>query len=100
MESYRERFDKWLSRLDDGDALKDELLRAQGDDRLVEDMFYKELEFGTAGLRGVIGAGTNRMNALVVRRATLGLADYILSIQDAFPMPLPAYAPKRCRGAE
>lgn len=83
MELYRERFDKWLSRLDDGDALKDELLRAQGDDRLVEDMFYKELEFGTAGLRGVIGAGTNRMNALVVRRATLGLADYILSIDGA-----------------
>ncbi len=50
-----------------------------GDDKEIEDRFYRTLEFGTAGLRGVIGAGTNRMNIYTVRQATQGLANYILS---------------------
>ena len=57
-----------------------ELLAAKDDADLITDMFYRELEFGTAGLRGVIGAGTNRMNVYTVGRATQGIADYINSI--------------------
>ncbi|MBP3467901.1 MAG: phospho-sugar mutase, partial [Lachnospiraceae bacterium] len=57
---------------------KDELLAIRNDSKEVEDRFYKELEFGTGGLRGVIGAGTNRMNIYTVRKATQGLANYII----------------------
>ena len=51
----------------------------QGNDAEIEDRFYRQLEFGTGGLRGVIGAGTNRMNIYTVRQATQGLANYIIS---------------------
>ena len=57
--------------------LKDELVKIEGNREEIEDRFYKTLEFGTAGLRGVLGAGTNRMNVFTVRQATAGLAEYI-----------------------
>lgn len=68
---------QWLNAPDLDDALRSELAAIEGDDTEIEDRFYKELEFGTAGLRGVIGAGTNRMNIYTVSRVTQGLADYI-----------------------
>ncbi|HRX58015.1 MAG TPA: phospho-sugar mutase [Eubacteriales bacterium] len=64
-------------------ATKAELLSIRDDPSEIEDRFYRELEFGTAGLRGVLGAGTNRMNDYVVRRATQGLADYLASVPGA-----------------
>ena len=73
MEVYK----KWLKSVEEQDLL-DELNAVSGDEKAIEDRFYKELTFGTGGLRGVIGAGTNRMNAYTVGRATLGLAEYML----------------------
>lgn len=70
-------YERWLSEC--SGALKDELLAVAGDDAQIEDRFYKHLEFGTGGLRGKLGAGTNRMNVYTVRRATAGLADYLLA---------------------
>ncbi len=78
MEDYMKKYGYWLSDpYFDEDTKKE--LRAIGDDRAgIEDRFYKDLEFGTGGLRGVIGAGSNRMNVYTVRRATQGLANYII----------------------
>lgn len=59
-------------------ATRDELLAINGDEAEIEDRFYRELEFGTGGLRGVIGAGTNRMNVYTVRKASQGLANFII----------------------
>ncbi|MBR5116751.1 MAG: phospho-sugar mutase [Lachnospiraceae bacterium] len=67
----------WLNDAYFDEATKQELLAVRNDAGEVEDRFYKELEFGTGGLRGVIGAGTNRMNIYMVRKATQGLANYI-----------------------
>ena len=75
----KERYDLWLSKLPQGDPLKDELLAIQGDDKEINERFYQEIVFGTAGLRGICGAGTNRMNVLTVGRATQGIANYILN---------------------
>ena len=72
---YRAEYQKWLTEFVGDKATIDELKSLEGDEREIEDRFYTELEFGTAGMRGVIGAGLNRMNAYNVRRATLGLAD-------------------------
>ena len=73
------KFKHWLEQsLEDGD-LAEELAAINGDDEAIKDRFYRDLEFGTAGLRGVIGAGTNRMNIYTVRRATQGLAEYLNS---------------------
>ena len=58
---------------------KRELAEIAGDEKEIEDRFFRELAFGTGGLRGVIGAGTNRMNIYTVRNATQGLADYMIS---------------------
>ncbi len=75
---YMEEFKFWLED-DYFDAdTKKELLAIQNDTAEIEERFYKELEFGTGGLRGIIGAGTNRMNLYTVRKATQGLANYIL----------------------
>lgn len=76
--SYKEQFEFWLNDSYFDDAAKQELLGIRNDEKEVEDRFYKELEFGTGGLRGIIGAGTNRMNVYTVRKATQGLANYIL----------------------
>ena len=75
--SYKEEFEYWLNDPYFDQDTKDELLAIRGDETEVEDRFYKELEFGTGGLRGVLGAGTNRMNIYTVRKATQGLANYI-----------------------
>ena len=76
--SYKEIYESWLSNPYFDEATKAELKALEGNEKEIEDRFYRELEFGTAGLRGVIGAGTNRMNIYTVRKATQGLANYIL----------------------
>lgn len=76
--SYQEEFNFWLNDEYFDEDTKKELLAIRNDEKEIEDRFYKELEFGTGGLRGVIGAGTNRMNIYTVRKATQGLANYIL----------------------
>ena len=76
--SYKEMFEFWLEDDYFDQDTKNELLAIKDNAEEVEDRFYKELEFGTGGLRGVIGAGTNRMNFYTVRKATQGLANYIL----------------------
>ena len=80
---YREQFEFWLND-DYFDAkTKEELLAIRNDEKEVEDRFYKDLEFGTGGLRGVIGAGSNRMNIYTVRKASQGLANYVLKHNGA-----------------
>ena len=76
MEKYLEEFNRWLSLADDQEV-KEQLLKMQGDEKLIEDAFYRDLAFGTGGLRGELGAGTNRMNIYTVRKASQGLANYI-----------------------
>ena len=75
--NYKETFEKWISDPYFDDATKQELLAIRNNETEIEERFYQDLEFGTGGLRGVIGAGTNRMNIYTVRRATQGLANYI-----------------------
>lgn len=70
-------FERWLNTSMDDPDLTDELNAVRGREDEIFDRFYRDLEFGTAGLRGVIGAGTNRMNIYTIRRATQGLADYL-----------------------
>ena len=75
---YMDEYERWLAQeLDDAD-LRPELLSIQGLEEEIKDRFAVELSFGTAGLRGVLGAGTNRMNVYMVRKATQGLANYLL----------------------
>ncbi|MBD9159392.1 MAG: phospho-sugar mutase [Clostridiales bacterium] len=76
--NYLEEYKKWCESPEFDEETKKELLSIKDDEKEIEDRFYKELEFGTAGLRGVIGAGTNRMNKYTVGKATQGLANYIL----------------------
>lgn len=76
--NYREQYDFWLKDSYFDEKTKAELQAISGDEKEIEERFYKELEFGTGGLRGVIGAGTNRMNIYTVRKATQGLANYII----------------------
>ena len=76
--NYMDLYKEWLENPYFDQQTKDELKAISGDEKEIEDRFYTELEFGTAGLRGVIGAGVNRMNIYTVRRATQGLANYIL----------------------
>ncbi len=78
MGDYKKQFEFWLNDSYFDDATKEELLSIRNDEKEVEERFYKDLEFGTGGLRGIIGAGTNRMNIYTVRKATQGLANYIL----------------------
>ena len=75
---YLEEYKKWCTSDVFDENTKKELLAIKDDNKEIEDRFYKELEFGTAGLRGVIGAGTNRMNIYTVGKATQGLANYII----------------------
>ena len=76
--NYLEEYKKWCEANEFDEETKKELLSIKDDKMEIEDRFYQELEFGTAGLRGVIGAGTNRMNKYTVGKATQGLANYIL----------------------
>ena len=78
MEEYLVKYEKWLNDPCFDENTKKELEEIKGNDKEIEDRFYKDLEFGTAGLRGVIGAGTNRMNKYTVGKATQGLANFIL----------------------
>ena len=77
MSNAKELYDRWLAQPDLNDAIKAELVSVNGNDEAITDRFYRDLEFGTGGLRGVIGAGTNRMNLYTIRKATQGLADYL-----------------------
>ena len=74
---YKEEYKKWCEDLFFDEKTRKELLEIKDNEEEIEDRFYKELEFGTAGLRGVMGAGTNRMNRYTVGKATQGLANYI-----------------------
>ena len=76
-------YDEWLEKADADPDIKVELENIRGNDDEILDRFYRSLEFGTAGLRGVIGAGTNRMNVYTVGRATQGLADYLNDNYDS-----------------
>lgn len=76
--SYREVYERWCTDGYFDPDTKAELKALEGNEKEIEDRFYRQLEFGTGGLRGVIGAGTNRMNIYTVRQATQGLANYIL----------------------
>ena len=76
--NYIEKYNEWInSKLIDNE-IKEELIKIKNNESEIEDRFYKDLEFGTAGLRGIIGAGTNRMNKYTVGKATQGLANYII----------------------
>ncbi len=76
---YRQEYEAWCTDAYFDDQTKEELKALEGNEAEIEDRFYRKLEFGTGGLRGVIGAGTNRMNIYTVRQATQGLANYIIS---------------------
>ena len=77
MDHCKELYARWLAQPALDDAVRQELAGIADDDAAITDCFYRDLEFGTGGLRGVIGAGTNRMNLYTVRKATQGLADYL-----------------------
>ena len=77
----REQYEFWCTAPYFDEQTKEELKAIEGEEKEIEDRFYKELAFGTGGLRGVIGAGTNRMNIYTVRKATQGLANYIIKQQ-------------------
>ena len=79
---YRDIYEKWLSSEKLDENLKRELLDIKDNEEEIEDRFYKDLEFGTAGLRGILGAGTNRMNYLTVGRTALALANLIDSLGE------------------
>ncbi len=78
--NIKEKYNAWLAFADE--KTKQELVSVSGDEKELEDRFYKDLAFGTGGLRGIMGAGSNRMNVYTVGRATLGLANYL---KDHFP---------------
>ena len=78
MEEYKKKYEEWLNNPCFDEETKKELESIKDNEKEIEERFYKELEFGTAGLRGVIGAGSNRMNKYTVGRATQGLANFIL----------------------
>ena len=91
-------YERWLSQpLDDPD-LTEELKSIQGQEDEINDRFYRELEFGTAGLRGVIGAGTNRMNVYTVRKATQGLSNYLLKHAEGKPQSVAIAYDSRIKG--
>ena len=75
---FSDIYNEWLSKVEKDGELKKELDSIKNDEKAIEDRFFKDLSFGTGGLRGKIGAGTNRMNVYSVGKATFGLADYIL----------------------
>ena len=77
---YKKIYEEWLSNPYFDEGTKAELKAIEQDENEIKERFYKELEFGTAGLRGVIGAGTNRMNIYTVRKTTQGLANYIAAV--------------------
>ncbi len=95
MSSYKEIYNEWLTNSYFDEATKAELKSIASDEKEIEERFYTELEFGTAGLRGIIGAGVNRMNIYTVRKATQGLANYILKVGGAAKGVAIAYDSRR-----
>ncbi len=95
MSSYKEIYNEWLTNPYFDEATKAELKSIASDEKEIEERFYTELEFGTAGLRGIIGAGVNRMNIYTVRKATQGLANYILKVGGAAKGVAIAYDSRR-----
>lgn len=91
MSRVRKLYEQWLQDPGIDPATKEELKAIEGQDKEVEDRFYKDLEFGTGGLRGVIGAGTNRINKYTVGRATQGLAQDLLQASSGQPSVVIAY---------
>ena len=75
MEDYRARYEEWLNDPYFDEGTKAELKAIADDENEIKERFYMDLEFGTAGLRGIIGAGTNRLNIYIVRKATTGRAN-------------------------
>lgn len=75
---YIKKYEEWLESDEIDEETKESLRKIKDDDEEIKDSFYKDLEFGTAGLRGIVGAGTNRMNKYTVGKATQGLANYII----------------------
>lgn len=81
--SWKETYNTWKDYADLDAELKDELANLAGNDAALEDAFYTPMEFGTAGMRGLLGAGINRMNIYTVRQATAGLAAFMLTLDEA-----------------
>lgn len=93
--NYQEQYQKWMQDPYFDEATRSELRGIADDDNEIRERFYKDLEFGTAGLRGIIGAGTNRMNIYTVRKATQGLANYICAQGEAHRGVAVAYDSRR-----
>lgn len=91
-------YERWLQQSLDDQDLTEELQSIQGQEDEINDRFYRELEFGTAGLRGVIGAGTNRMNVYTVRKATQGLSNYLLKHAEGKPQSVAIAYDSRIKG--
>lgn len=81
--SEYQMYKRWTTKAVDDRDVAEELAAVNGDDEAINDRFYRELDFGTGGMRGVLGAGTNRMNIYTIRKATQGLADYLVAEFDA-----------------
>ena len=92
--SFMTTYHRWLTETAGNQELQAELDSIRGDQAAIEDRFYRELEFGTGGLRGVLGAGTNRMNVYTVAKATQGYSNYLKkhfetpSVAIAYPHPV------------
>ena len=82
MISMERHYRRWLEATRDCDELQVELKAIENDSAAIEDRFYRDLEFGTGGLRGILGAGTNRMNIFTVAKATQGYANYLKETAD------------------
>ena len=82
MENYMKNFNRWLDSPVVDQETKNELKSLSGNEKEIEERFYRDLEFGTAGMRGTLGAGTNKMNIYMVRKATQGVATHILSLGE------------------
>ncbi|TCM97243.1 phosphoglucomutase [Paenibacillus sp. BK033] len=90
-EKAMERYQAWLIDAIIDEATKEELRGIEGHEKEITDRFYRDLEFGTGGLRGVMGAGTNRLNAYTVGKATQGLANWLLSLTEGQPSAVIAH---------
>ena len=94
-----EEYKKWCQNEFFDEETKRQLLEMENDEEEIKNSFYKNMEFGTAGLRGIVGAGTNRMNKYTVGKATQGLATYILKKgygENRQANPKPRRKPRRC----
>lgn len=91
---YRKQYSLWLGETCFDKGTKEELRAISGDEKEIEDRFYRDLEFGTGGMRGVIGAGTNRMNRYTVRKASQGLANHVIRQGMAAKGVVIAYDPR------